>query len=669
MEAKLAKGFVLDKQRALESGTFPFDPDLPVSKKSRFGSSKWDYSDESNLRLKVLCRSKLCIDWSAISLGVTPSSKLRTRHQKFIPQLPQEIIEDLKRAFFIITLFPSLLNGHRKRARKPISIVYAARACINFLSHLHMENLPSRGIGRIRKLSDITVTDLRRSIDTYPYRLKDPKGALMLIASEAVQINLKHGRLQWNCFDVKTLHWRPKKESENIRTLPDRLFALLSNNSADLILEFHLLLGNDTSDPNVDSARIKAKQREWPRFKEMFQSYVRRREIIKAQGRKWVSNHTYAFVREFGIQPRTVLSFLIDVQTAAFEIILLYTGMRYSEAASLRTGCLIVRDGVTLIKSTLIKQMPSNLPIDQDEWVAIGIVRDAVRALEELSRCNINKFLFANFLTTRTEDDENPITGGGLNERLNDYLKRIDEQGVSGDWQLSSHQNRHALANQLARAEVGIPYITRQLKHYHSLLSERSYKINPTSTIYGMQRQRIVANATGLRALRDANVEVAKDLYGEGRRFAGGGAALHIKRTEGFFRGIGLEGKDREKYIEKLSESGGTEIRTGVGFCLRNHVDPKKLAEAPPPCIGDLQCNPHTCTHSVVPESRKAEVIARYRNAAKQLDSSDQSHLRSHWEAELNAFAAMLQQLGIDHQNLPSAVLNPLTVAAVLADA
>lgn len=167
-----------------------------------------------------------------------------------------------------------------------------------------------------------------------------------------------------------------------------------------------------------------------------------------------------------------------------------------------------------------------------------------------------------------------------------------------------------------------------------------------------MQRQQLVGNATGLRALKNANVEVAIDLYGEGRRFAGGGAALHVERTEAFFRGIGLEGKAREKYIEKLSESGGSEIRTGVGVCLRNHVDPQKLKEAPPPCIGDLNCNPHSCVYSVVPEGRKADVIARYRYADKQLGSPDQRHLRSHWEAELRAYAAMLQQLGIDPTTL-----------------
>jgi hypothetical protein len=105
-----------------------------------------------------------------------------------------------------------------------------------------------------------------------------------------------------------------------------------------------------------------------------------------------------------------------------------------------------------------------------------------------------------------------------------------------------------------------------------------------------------------------------------------------------------------------------------VGWCVRNHVDPQKLKEAPPPCIGDLNCNPHTCTHSVVPESRKADVIARYRYAAKQLASPDQVHLIPHWEAELAAYGAMLEKLGIDPQELPVAGINSNTIARVLDD-
>ncbi len=666
-----AYAYALEDQQALVSGQFEFDPDLPVTPRSRFQDSQWNWFDRNNPRFKVLPERKLRIDWPEVDRGRLDTGLTAKKTAKSLRSgillLPTEIVEDLKRAFYIIILFPSLVRGKRKRVKKPITIVAEIRQCINFISHVYQEKL--KGVSRnvTVKLSDITVTDIQKAIATYPYRLAEMKAVLVLLASEIVQVNLKHGRLQCTTQDIKRLRWPKKKEDEPLLSLPDGLFALLSNSSADLIHQFHLLLGNTTREIPTKSAKSNLTKRNWPAFPQIFESYLERRQIVRVKGRKWAANHTRKFVKTFGFEPRILSQFLIDVRVAAFQIILLYTGMRYSELASLRRDCLITRNGITLLKSTLIKRQPSNLPIDLDEWVAIPIVEDAVHALKVMSRCTFNRFLVSNFDTVRVGGDESPLSLKGLTWCLNVYLNKVDELGIWKHWELTPHQYKHGLAYQLAQADVGLPYITRQLKHYHSLLSERSYKINPTTTVYGMQRQRIVANATGMRAFQAARVKMANDLYGEGRRFAGGGAALHVKRTEAFFKGIGLEGKAREKYIAKLSESGGNEIRTGVGYCLRNHVDPQKLKEAAPPCIGDLNCNPHTCVHSVVPEGRRADVIARYRNAAKQLASPDQSHLKTHWQAELEAYSAMLEQLGIDPQSLPEAVINRETIARVLS--
>src|SRR5207244_1274009 len=114
----------------------------------------------------------------------------------------------------------------------------------------------------------------QRSINTYPYDISSLKSVLMLLASEVVQINLIHGRLRWNRIDVKAFHWPPKKECENIPTLPDQLFALLSNSSAHLISEFHRLLGNETCDAKTELSDLGASSIRWPRFKEMYESYV-----------------------------------------------------------------------------------------------------------------------------------------------------------------------------------------------------------------------------------------------------------------------------------------------------------------------------------------------------------------------------------------------------------
>lgn len=653
--------------RAAQTGNFEFHNDLPVSAKSCFGDSHWDFRDENNPRLSVSNQSSLHYDWSQITRQIQPARALRN-HQQFLAVLPFEMVEDLKRAFLLVLMFPEPIRSRRGVSqRKSITFIAKIRSAVNFFSHCYLQSLlPGYHGARLLRLSDFELSDIQKGLDSYPYCAVDLKKVLGLLTNERIQRNLWHGRLKWNYPDLKTLRWPRRKEGKSIETLPDRLFGLLSNRSSELVGEFLTLLGKKVNDTGCQVTKPHP-VRTWARFAEMFTSYCERRIDCGRNNRQaFASNHTREFVREFNVFPERLFAFLSDVQCAAQSIILLYTGMRYSEAAMLQVGCLTRRDGIFLIKSSLIKNVASNMPIDYDEWVAIDVVRDAISALEEVARFTLNPFLFSNFHTVKVGKKPKPLTNGGLKVRLNEYLKTIDIEKKWTGWLLTPHQYRHGLIRQLARAEVGLPYITRQLKHFHTSLSERSYRINGVSTIYGMQRERLVGNATGLSALKGANLDIIQDLYGEGRKFAGGGAALHVRRTEAFFRGAGLEGRAREKYLANLAASGVTPIRTGVGWCVRNHVDPEKLKEAPPPCIGDLNCNPHTCLYSVVPENRKADIIARYRYAARQLASPDQLYLRSHWEAELTAQAAMLEQLGIDPKGALGAGINPKTIVNIL---
>jgi integrase len=650
-------GYTLQQLGSVITSTFIYTPDIPISRKSRFGDSVWDWTDEHNARLKVVGSHRVKFDWDAITIGMEACQKavLQSVRQKFLVVLPKEMVEDIRRAIFIYAMFPSLIETRGKqvrKGRKAITIVRIINTTVTFFSHIYLQNLLHNGISRIRKLSDITMEDLQKAADTYPYDVRAAKRMLKLFSNEYIQANLKYGRLKWNRLDLKNINWRIQKESGSIETLPDLLFRLLSNKSCDLIGSFLFLMEIELRDSQAGMGVRDFYRQKWPSFPAMFDSYVNRRSFTRNRKHSGVKTHTYHFERTFGFQPEVLKDFLFDVQCAAQVIILLYTAMRYSEAASIRLGCLIGRKGVHLIKSTLIKGQRTNLPLDEDEWVAIDIVQDAVRCLEELSRCNYNQFLFSNFDTVKVGQEEHPMSNGGLIQRINQYLDRIDTEKKWVEWELSPHQLRHGLVYQLAKAEVGIPYITRQLHHFHSRLTEGSYKSNDTTTIYGMQRQRIVENATGLNAVKDAKLQIVRALYGEGRKFAGGGAAIHVERTEAFFAGMGLYGESRRRYLNKFTEFGGTLIRTGVGWCTRNHVDPRKLREEPPPCIGDLNCNPYLCEHSVVPESRAADVIDQYRNAMKKLNSPDQAFLRKHWEAERDSLANMLKQLGYDPESL-----------------
>jgi integrase len=651
-------GYDITHIDALANQNFLFDCNMPVSKKSKFGDGIWDWTDEHNLRLKLADTSKISFNWDSVTEEKqNPKDLKQYHHQHFVPVVPYKIVEDVKRAIFVYAFFPNIYTSSfrgkpRARGVKAITVVRKIRAVINFFSHIYLQAKKPDGTSRIRAVSDITLKDIKWAITNYPYELDDVKHVLTLFTLDYIVSNLMYGMPKWNSVDIKNLSWNVKIH-DNIKPLPNELFKILSINSTKLVVEFLLMLNGKVKDKGA-LLLIKGRENKWSRFNEMFESYIKRREIIRIKGRGWVSDHTKSFKKEFGVKPKEISDFLYNVQIAAQVIILLYTGMRYSEAISLQTGCLFERDGVILIKSTVMKNRDSSLPSDCDEWIAIDILQDAILALEYIAQFTFNKYLFSNFETVRLQGRQQPIMNKGLIDRLNTYLKKIDINQQWTEWVLSPHQFRHGLIWQLARAEVGIPYITRQLHHFYTKISEYSFKVNQTTMVYGLQKERLVGNAVGFNALQSAKYEVLKDLYGEGRRFAGGGAALHVEKTEAFFKGIGLAGRDRNEYILKLTNTGIMPVRTGLGWCTRNHTNPPPEEETPP-CIGDLNCNPHICKHSVVPESRKEELIRNYIDATQKIKQTEYSHLKKYWEQVRNSFASMLQKLGV---NTESVILN-----------
>jgi hypothetical protein len=103
-------GYTLEHLGSVITGSFLFNPDIPISRKSRFGDSVWDWTDEHNARLKVLTGGKVKFDWDSVTIGTEACQHavIRGRNQKFLAVLPEEMVEDIRRAIFIYALFPSL---------------------------------------------------------------------------------------------------------------------------------------------------------------------------------------------------------------------------------------------------------------------------------------------------------------------------------------------------------------------------------------------------------------------------------------------------------------------------------------------------------------------------------------------------------------------------------
>ncbi len=230
------------KQAAVFNGDFVFNDNLPVSKKSFFSDPVWDWTDEDNQRLKVLCDSKLRFDWNAVTAGTAASRRaVKSNNQEFRAILPAAIVEDIKRAALIYANFPNLTQSRgpntKTAGRKAITVVHFIKITVNFFAYIYLQNLLPSGNSKILTLSDISLSDIRRNLAGYPYRTDEVRKVLMKLNEDVIKRNLKNP-FTWNRADLRNLSWTAEKTKEHIEPLPNELFRLLSETSRRLVLSF-----------------------------------------------------------------------------------------------------------------------------------------------------------------------------------------------------------------------------------------------------------------------------------------------------------------------------------------------------------------------------------------------------------------------------------------------
>jgi hypothetical protein len=271
----------------------------------------------------------------------------------------------------------------------------------------------------------------------------------------------------------------------------------------------------------------------------------------------------------------------------------MYTGARLSELNSLELGCVRHHADGWVLVGTQIKQKGIDSPASQDEWVAIAIVRDAVRLLEETAVLTESNELFR---STKTYGDT-PGTGsrsGRFTYWFNKYLRIVDTKEKWKDYQLHAHKFRHTLVFQMRRAGLNLPFITYQLKHSYDALNRR---LNNVTLSYGN-----INSEAGRKAIYDANHELVSQLYHPDSPVAGGGAEELKSRRASFFQGMALQGIQTDDVLEQLAKQGLPLTDVGLGLCQGQRKIVKDGVKEDPPCIGQLRCNPVRCSNGLIPK-------------------------------------------------------------------
>ena len=390
-------------QNVLE-GTFTFAPSLPVSPYSRFGDSIWTWYDEDRCAHLPSKKCELEIDWNLIQKDTEACrSREKKFNQEFLPVLPKPLIGELKKITFLYSISPATGVKTHRRSVKPKTVCSKAHSfCLLVGFVLHKERLENK-LTNIKKIKDINLRQIDCIVKEYPYKKSNLKNLLEFICHPVTANNLCGGGPLWNKNDLDSVTGlNVERKDKGYTALPDSLFKFLSDESTQMLSNFMHAMGKEPADPSVDGEAMRSFGESYSSFRDML-SYLRRARHEPDRSRR--GNMYVKFKCRYGVGVKTVASLILQTQSAAMAVILLYTGMRSSELRSLRAGCLSKRDGVYFVEAKIFKQ-EATLEGRPGEWIATACVRDAVWVLEQIAALTERTFLCG---SVRTKDADRDV--------------------------------------------------------------------------------------------------------------------------------------------------------------------------------------------------------------------------------------------------------------------
>lgn len=589
-------------------GRFLIDPNTRVSAKSRFVDDLWDFTDPGSVRLSSVPDARLRIEW-AMYCTARDDDDFDDHRGALITR---QMVDEFKAFAFLYRSLPSAFGLRGIQSVKPQTLVTTVRALIRLFSEVlqryQLSDLVSKShLGPIRSLSDVSLRDIREALANSP-RVDGAalnKG-LKLLANPVMIRAFPQLALQWNAQDIKGLTFKfPKKRTDYKRVMPNELFRFLSNTACADVLGFLHFLGQEPHDKSVqpvqnpfgvevsDGTRLLA---DYIAIREVDREYAARTGKKQAASR----GQRKKFKQIYGITPKEVFDWLYQIQRAAFTVIGLYTGARYSDLTTFTNQCVKTVHGFHVLAGTLVKNENMDAPEGLDLWPATPIMRDAVKCLQFIAKATFNPFLLSGSETVPIGEIPRPLSLNGFTNAITNYLHEVDTSGRWVDWHINAHQLRHTLAHQLARADVGLIFIAHQMKHLHTAL----HALPPNVTMmYGN-----VGDLATQRALHSesAYLEAAKELYSPDRPIAGGGAEAFKARRKTYFEGMAAQGWTVDEILKNLAKQGLPFASVGIGYCGgRRDTLHKDGTKEQPPCIGSLQCNPGACSQAVITKTHE----------------------------------------------------------------
>lgn len=625
---------------------------FPVTSKSIFKDDVWDYKADCIVP-KTIHSYRLKIDFSIYK------------------NIPASIKNELKIALIYHRIIP---RPTRKRNinRRPLAIhsfVPMVSAWLKFMDYFFQRISNEYGIEfsreKYRSLMDITIHDYKIFSAGY---VKDERTAKIITmvfewfsCDQIVKILYSRQPFIPNISHLSITVTKPIKRSKD-KIIRDDIFEKAVAISSHLVCDFLRKIGSPIKDRMAES-RLDNFYFELPNIvvdvnPSIIEHYIAVRlyrsnfnlEFTKTQiDMKLVGDVSSKDLIKPTDGVESLYKYTKLVHEAAVYIIAQFTGMRPSELLDIRADKpLSLSFGIPCITSIVYKKRSVSQRLFDDLWVAIPAVEDALSALAVLTRIRNNPFIFSKSETIRY-GEEPKILVNSISLVLKNYFSQILTSDEYGAADFFPYMMRHTLAYQMYKVNLGLPFISHQLKHFGNLVQSVGSGSNKGFSIDTMNYGDIGDMLSGIKGdnnnLRhQAEISVVKEMYDPNGSFAGVNAESHKRRLKKLFEGYQSAGYSNDEVFEAMAKQGIAVLNVGTGMCYGGRAE--EFDESLP-CIGSLRCNPNRCPQAVVTKAHAPKWREVYEQNQKviNLGESEPNYLQA-VEAVSEA-KSVLEYLGV----------------------
>ena len=642
-----------------------------VSKISKFSDNVWDFnSDYPNAAQNV------------------KGAKLRINFLKY-KNIPKFVLTELKIILELALLnnliFRPKLNSrknNKKGTLKVNSLIPIFEKGLTFINQIFIQISQELGYEfvqtQIKTLSEVNTEHYHEAAKKYEYvkgreldqffeYLRSPSAVKYVFDKPLAYVEL-------NSLNWKKLPSTEKKNKEKV--LPDNVFENLSKIASLIVVDFLNATGQKSKILDINSleALYSSKYSSWANQvgvnHEILNAYI----AVRLRNKGYSSSCVLSIIEPYdwmlnknglacGLTLRKALTsrnYQLDklreyfnlVSYSCVYLVAQYTGMRPSELAEVKVkdcSCLVEEHEVWLIKSTVKKhQQEINTGLFDDKWVAIPIVRDAILAASYIAKIKSSPYLISNMDTVSSSNSPIPMGSTGITHQMNNFIVKILDATLANQIKFYPYMLRHTLTYQLFRAEVGLPLISFQLKHFVDSVSKFT-SLGATSSVtlgYGEIGEMLSKDGsrTGNKSLRrSAELEAVKTVHNPNGTYYGGRAVEHKTNLIKLFQGYMAEGYTEEEVYEAMADQGMAIVYVGQGICYGNR---NEEYDTTLPCIGSLRCNPARCSQAIVTSKHAPKWREVYILNKANLNKPEYAHNREQIQAAIDEAAMVLNSIG-----------------------